>query len=143
MDGTDASIDYDLVVSRVLDELESSGAGGNSGSGSTGGSVGNGGDDQPKPPNKQRILYFTSNYCEACEPLDQKVEQWKSQGLPITIITLQQRDTEVYQVPQVFVPSTGKSVIGMNNVEVFFLDYSKEGNSYGRFAPASTGRRFA
>ena len=137
MDGMDALVDYDLIVNRVLDELESSGmVGMNPGNSSGGG-------EQPLPPRKQRILYFTSNACTACEPLDRKVEEYKAMGLPITIITLQQRDTEVYQVPQVFVPETGKSVIGLREVDVFFSDYLKEGNTYGRFAPTFARCRFA
>lgn len=116
--GKESPVDYDFIVDRVLEKLEYHEP------------VPDSGQEPPKqlPPRRQRILYFTSNACTACEELDRKVDQYKAMGLPITIITLQQRDTEVYQVPQVFVPETGKSVIGMRDVDLFFVDYLKEGN---------------
>jgi hypothetical protein len=67
----------------------------------------------------ERILYFTSVQCTDCYSTDTAIEDLKRGGYPITIITLQGKDTEVHRVPQIFVPDTGKRALGRQAVEGF------------------------
>lgn len=84
-------------------------------------------DNTDNPPPQHRILYFTSENCRNCEPLDNAIERYKRNGLPITIITLREQDTQVYRVPQIFVPDTEQRAVGWEEVNAFLYQYLKEG----------------
>ncbi|MEM6363315.1 MAG: hypothetical protein AAF745_02730 [Planctomycetota bacterium] len=90
--------------------------------------AGNGDSATVGDPKPQRVLYFTSAGCTNCEPLDNAVERYKRNGFPITIITLRERDTEVYRVPQIFVPDTEQRAVGWQEVNAFLYEYLEGGS---------------
>lgn len=81
--------------------------------------------DEPKQPDSgkylesNRVLYFTADSCTSCFETTNLVNSLKRSGYPITIITLTTSMAEAHQVPQIFVPSTGKRALGPSNVKAF------------------------
>jgi len=120
----------DDIVAQVMDRLDGSirpttgnpqpgiPAGGNdcgNDSGNDSGGV--------EPSRLPRVLYFTSRGCVGCREANAIAERLKRNGLPVTIITLAERDAAVEGVPRVFVPDTERTVLGASNVATFLSTF--------------------
>lgn len=83
----------------------------------------------PEPqPADGRVLYFTSRDLSRVKQTDALARQLKQEGRPITIVTLAPKhiqEDNVRDVPRVFVPSKGQSVVGVDDV-TRFLSQMKE-----------------
>jgi hypothetical protein len=63
-----------------------------------------------------RVLYFTSKSCTQCTRANEMIQNLKSRGAPITIISLSEKDAETNGVPMIFIPATDRKVVGLANV---------------------------
>lgn len=66
-----------------------------------------------------RVLYFTSKSCTQCDSTNKRVEELKSRGAPITVITLSEREAETRGVPMIYIPKTDKRIVGLSNVNSY------------------------
>lgn len=81
---------------------------------------------QTEPKDDKRVLYFTARNHPDVEESDAKARELKSAGYPITIITLNPNETDVRDVPRVFILPEGRTVSGKQNVLVYLAFSAKE-----------------
>lgn len=64
-------------------------------------------------------LYYTAVSATEVAPVDEKIEELRNKGYPIIVTSLTPQQATVIGVPMIFVPSTGKKVIGISNCTQF------------------------
>jgi hypothetical protein len=72
--------------------------------------------DQGESDADARWLYFTSKSCKDCGRANEMIENLKSKGAPITVITLSEKDAATQGVPMIFIPKTNRRIVGLSNV---------------------------
>lgn len=81
--------------------------------------------DEPSDPSgdsslENLVLYYTSRAAPDVKVVDEKINELKRKGYPIVVTYLSPREAELKGVPQIFMPYSGKKVVGISNC-LFFL----------------------
>lgn len=72
--------------------------------------------------NNGRVMYFTSRGLARTKATDVLARELKGRGKPVTIVTLNPKHIEegnVRDVPRVFVPASGRTIVGVDDVTKF------------------------